>query len=232
MLEVTQLNGFTGNDGIITSNLIYHYDVGNTGSYPGTGTTLTNLSGTGNNGTLTNGPTFSSSDGGSLVFDGTDDNVVCTGSTTFTEATFLSWNYRNGTQSSFAGLVHSRASTNGGTNFYSNQHTLNYHWSTSPDNPPGWNSGVAIPNLAWSMCVASVKSSSAIVYVCSSTGISTNSNAFSHPSITLNAFKLGLDTGFPRYFKGNMAIALVYNRALTTAEIEQTFSVTRKRFGV
>lgn len=44
-------------------------------SYPGSGTTWTDLSGNGYTGILTNGPTYSSANGGSIVFDGTDDSV-------------------------------------------------------------------------------------------------------------------------------------------------------------
>jgi hypothetical protein len=44
-------------------------------SYPGAGTTWTDLSKNRNNGTLTNGPTFNSANGGSIVFDGTNDYV-------------------------------------------------------------------------------------------------------------------------------------------------------------
>jgi len=61
------------NPRIVTDGLVLCLDVGNTKSYPGSGTTWTDLSGNGNNGTLTNGPTYSSSNGGSLVFDGTND---------------------------------------------------------------------------------------------------------------------------------------------------------------
>ena len=60
---------------IITSGLVLYLDVANTRSYPGTGTVWTDLSRGGNNGTLTNGPTFNSSNNGSIVFDGTDDYV-------------------------------------------------------------------------------------------------------------------------------------------------------------
>ena len=42
---------------IITSGLVLHLDAGNTSSYPGSGTTWTDLSVNGYNGTLTNGPT-------------------------------------------------------------------------------------------------------------------------------------------------------------------------------
>ncbi len=55
---------------VVTSGLVLYLDAGNTASYPGTGTTWTDLSGSANNSTLTNGPTFGS---GAFTFDGTDD---------------------------------------------------------------------------------------------------------------------------------------------------------------
>lgn len=58
---------------VVTSGLVLALDAGNTKSYPGSGATWTDLSGNNNTGTLTNGPTYSSSNGGALVFDGTDD---------------------------------------------------------------------------------------------------------------------------------------------------------------
>ena len=63
---------------IITDGLVLCLDAGNTKSYPGSGTTWTDLSGNGNNGTLTNGPTYSGSSGGYIDFDGTDDYVTGT----------------------------------------------------------------------------------------------------------------------------------------------------------
>ncbi len=60
---------------LVQDGLVLNLDAGNTNSYPGSGTTWTDLSGNSNNGTLTNGPTYSSADGGSIVFDGTDDYV-------------------------------------------------------------------------------------------------------------------------------------------------------------
>ena len=59
---------------IVTDELVLALDAGNTKSYPGSGTTWTDLIGS-NNGTLTNGPTYSSDDGGSIVFDGSNDYV-------------------------------------------------------------------------------------------------------------------------------------------------------------
>lgn len=61
---------------VIDSSLVLHLDAANTRSYPGSGTSWTDLSGNGNTGTLANGPTYNPLNGGSLVFDGTDDYVT------------------------------------------------------------------------------------------------------------------------------------------------------------
>ena len=61
---------------VITDGLRVCLDAANIKSYPGTGTLWTDISRTGNNGTLTNGPTFNSQNGGSIVFDGTNDRVL------------------------------------------------------------------------------------------------------------------------------------------------------------
>ncbi len=60
---------------IVNDGLVLCLDAGNSKSYPGAGTTWTDLSGNNNNGTLTNGPTFSSANKGSIVFDGGDDFI-------------------------------------------------------------------------------------------------------------------------------------------------------------
>ena len=59
---------------IVTDGLVLYLDAANNRSYPGTGTTWSDLVGS-NNGTLNNGPTFSGANGGSIVFDGSDDYI-------------------------------------------------------------------------------------------------------------------------------------------------------------
>jgi hypothetical protein len=61
---------------IVTDGLVLALDAGSKKSYAGSGTTWKDLSGNGNNGTLVNGPTFNSANGGSIVFDGVDDYVL------------------------------------------------------------------------------------------------------------------------------------------------------------
>lgn len=61
----------------ITSGLICHLDASRTDSYPGTGTTWTDISGNGNHFTLTNGPTFdANANGGAFNLDGTNDHIT------------------------------------------------------------------------------------------------------------------------------------------------------------
>jgi len=62
---------------IVTDGLVLYLDAANPRSYPGSGTTWSDLSRTVNNGVLTNGPTFSSANNGSIVFDGSNDFVNC-----------------------------------------------------------------------------------------------------------------------------------------------------------
>ena len=60
---------------ISENGLVLYLDAGNRASYSGSGTTWTDLSGNSNTGTITNGPTFSAANLGSIVFDGTNDRV-------------------------------------------------------------------------------------------------------------------------------------------------------------
>jgi hypothetical protein len=60
--------------GIVTDNLFVHLDASNASSYPGSGSTWTDLTGNGNDATI-NGATYSATDGGLFDLDGTNDNI-------------------------------------------------------------------------------------------------------------------------------------------------------------
>jgi len=68
---------------IVRDNLVLYLDAANTKSYPGSGTTWTDISGKGHNGTLINGPTFSSDNMGGIVFDGSNDAVTLSANSDF-----------------------------------------------------------------------------------------------------------------------------------------------------
>lgn len=80
--------GLTHSPKIVTNGLVLALDAANNKSYPGSGVTWYDLSGNGNNGTLTNGPTFNVGNLGSIVFDGTNDYVSFNNSGTSTSFDF------------------------------------------------------------------------------------------------------------------------------------------------
>lgn len=71
---------------IVSNGLVLYLDAGSTKSYPGSGTAWTDLSGNNNNGTLVNGPSYSSSNKGGIVFDGVNDYVQLSSSTQISDA--------------------------------------------------------------------------------------------------------------------------------------------------
>jgi hypothetical protein len=215
---------------VVTTGLQLYLDAGNASSYSGSGTTWTDLSGNSRDGTLTNGPTYSATDGGSIVFDGTDDYVQCTGSLTVTAATFVTWIRRNGNQGQYDGILFSRATNTTGMDFQvSNQ--LGYTWNDA-GNTYAWQSGLILPNLTWCMVAISVTSTAATAYLCQTSGITTATNTVNHASSLINDIKIARDEFSTRYFTGNIAIAQLYNIALSADQISQNFAADRGRFGV
>jgi hypothetical protein len=215
---------------VVTTGLQVYLDAGNASSYSGSGTAWNDLSGNSRNGTLTNGPTYSATNGGSIVFDGSNDFVQCTGSLTVTAATFVSWIRRNGNQSQYDGILFSRGTNTTGMNFQtSNQ--LGYHWNDA-GNTYNWQSGLTIPDLTWCMIAVSVTSTAATAYLCQSSGITTATNTVSHGSSLLNDIKLAQDDAGSRFYNGNIAIAQLYNIALSAEQISTNFAADRTRFGV
>jgi hypothetical protein len=174
--------------GIVTTGLQLYLDAGRTSSYPGTGTAWTDLSGNGRNGTLTNGPTYSSANGGFIVFDGTNDFVQCSGSLTATAATFVIWLRRNGPQDDFDGIMYSRSANATGISFFGITNKISYTWNNAV-NTYTWDSGLTIPDLTWCMIAVSVTSTSATAYLCQSSGITSATNTVSHTSTTTRRYK-------------------------------------------
>jgi hypothetical protein len=215
---------------IITTGLSLYLDAGNPLSYSGSGTAWNDLSGNSRNGTLTSGPTYSATNGGSIVFDGTNNYVQCTGSLTVTAATFVTWIRRNGNQGQYDGILFSRGTSTTGMDFQlSNQ--IAYTWNDTV-NTYGWQSGLIVPDATWCMVAISVTSTAATAYLCQSSGITTATNTVNHSNSVLDDIKIAFDDAAARYFAGNIAIAQLYNIALSAEQISHNFQADRARFGV
>ena len=98
-IMMTALNNVV-QQGLVTSNLVLQLDPGNPASYPGSGTTWTDVAGTAQNLTLYNSPTYTSGTPSYFTFDGTNQRAAGadTGVVNSTAYTKSAWFYLNGYQ--------------------------------------------------------------------------------------------------------------------------------------
>ena len=224
---------------IVEDGLVLALDAGNTKSYPGSGTTWTDLSGSGNNGDLVNGVGYSGDNLGSLSFDGVDDYV----STNFNPVlnsnrlyTYEIW-FKD---DSVGGFLSNTAliSNYGGsaTTPYSRLHIRNNgtlfigERNTTPTERELSTSFSVVDNT-WKHIVATATSNELFLYV---NGISIGTSV-QRPGGTITSgqnFVIG-GNHLGRYQSCNIAIVRIYlDRALTASEIQQNFKATRGRFGI
>jgi hypothetical protein len=128
--------------------------------------------------------------------------------------------------------MYSRSAAATGVSVYGTTNKLSYTWNNAMDTYQ-WDSGLLIPDSTWCMVAVSVTSTSAKAYLCQSSGITSATNTVSHTSTTLDDIKIGWDDqSSSRFFKGNIGVVMIYDRALSDAEIAQNFNSLRGRFGI
>jgi len=221
------------NGNVVRSGLVLCLDAGSTKSYPGSGTTWFDRSGNGNNGVLTNGPTFSSANGGSIVFDGTNANYVTFGNV-LASLTNLSLEcfVKFGTQSSnYNGII---SKTLDNTNGYEIR-TATYT-STTTDVSFRYVGDTAsigfgtLTNGVWYHLVATGTNGSQKTYINGSLAYS--NTVASSPSANSNSLLIGKLAYAGLYANMSMGYARIYNRVLTATEVLQNYNATRGRFGI
>jgi hypothetical protein len=213
---------------IVLDGLVLYVDAGITLSYPGSGTTWTDINGLGskNNGTLTNGPTYNSANGGSIVFDGTDDYVVFSQVPTLTnQLTMECWFYLNAIQfrnqnrliSNGDNYVIYLASTSQ-LSFYMNNQG-GYIYST----------GNSFLN-SWNHIVATYNGTNRAIYI--NGVLKTTSNASGNVP-NGNILNIGAYQNDSAYtINGRMSQVRIYNKGLTSSEVTQNYNATKSRFGL
>jgi hypothetical protein len=215
----------------ITSGSILYLDAGNLSSYPGTGTTWTDLSGYGNNGTLTNGPTFSSANGGSIVFDGTNDRVNFSINSAFNFGTgdFSVFSWINTTKVSNYTTIFALddASTGNGIILFTTITSGVFRtWVAGAVQ----NTSTSIADGTWKY-VGITRSSGTVYQYINGTSVGNFSAAGSvlsnqHPTIGIYY------NGSDYIYQGNIAGAQVYNRSLSASEVLQNYNAVKARYGL
>jgi hypothetical protein len=238
--EILQ-NYYQGN--IVTNGLIMNLDAGNLISYGGTGTSWKDLTNTTTGATLTNGPTYNTSNGGSIVFDGTDDYVVGPSSMSISQNqpfTLEFWanlsSYTNpypcllqiktDTTYSFIILV-TQNSTYDGITFGSTSDWIRLRNAGNQIVTNTWNQIVINYNGAGVGTASNYK-----MYLntqeqtLSDSGGFINLNQINNIGNVENAGR-GIDS-----WNGRIANFKQYNRALTQSEVIQNFNAHKSRYGL
>jgi hypothetical protein len=217
---------YTG--GIVTNGLVLNLDAAKTDSYPGTGTTWRDLSGNGNNGTLTNGPTFNSANGGSIVFDGSNDYVIVNDSTSLNQLsglTISAWvNKKTGAiriAGKWADLKYNYIvrEISGVLQFYI--------WTTSI---AGGNIGIT-PIQGWNLYTCTWDGTTMRAYL-NTTQSSTTYTKTGNISLVGANLIIGAQYDITEFTDQSMALMQIYNRALSATEILQNYNATKSRFGI
>ena len=233
--------------GIVKDGLVLDLDAGKLDSYNRLGTTWNDISGNGNNGTLTNfsSPSpqtiWNSNNGGSIIFDGTNDYVDL-GSTInnyirinlpFTIEVVVNMSV-SGTDQAFIGnawtspgFLIRKLSTNS-IRFIFLQDGGTYRAKDSPVLTSGWYHVVATYNGSGVNTLSNYA-----LYINSSTiGVTDLSNGTITsivPPNNINLGRSGDSAGFA-YFNGKIPIARMYNRALTASEVLQNYNALKGRY--
>jgi hypothetical protein len=217
---------------IVTDGLVLYLDAANTRSYPGTGTTWSDLSRGGNNGSLINGPTFNSGNGGSIVFDGSNDwvNSETQILKNLQEFTINLWFF---TSTLTGTLLSEGLSSNVGVQFWLgvgvNNTTLQFGDGT---NDSFFNSKITLQQNVWVNLCFTVKNKTGTSYINSvyqNAWTNTNNIAWAG---TIGTFRLGCRENITSFTNSRIAITQLYNRALSTTEIRQNYNATKTRFGL
>ena len=218
---------------IVTSGLVLCLNAADKNSYPGTGTTWTDLSGNSNNGTLTNGPTFNSGSGGSIVFDGVDDYVTCgnNSSLQINQGTISAWVRTTSPGASFRGIITKQQNYGLFTN---NDVLVTYDWGNGQTRSTGINIADGTwKNVAMSFTTnTGTPSNNTIIYL-NGAAILTTTTKFVDNTVNVELGRGGtIPTGNLQFLNGNIATGLVYNRALSSTEILQNYNATKTRFSL
>ena len=213
--------GVAYNSKIVTDGLVLCLDAGNIKSYPGSGTTWTDLSGNGRNGTLTNMEVpgdYTSTNGGILTFDGNDEYVSSTlpALTSYTTSAWVRLRIPNAGEYQLlqtfndgfgmSVLTNKFFTYNGSNNF--GQTVVNdvwYNWVVTSTNTPSNSTKIIINTIV--------------------DGTFSTYGAISSGAIALAGY-----VGQSRYLNADISSFTVYNRVLTAAEIQQNYLATKSRY--
>jgi hypothetical protein len=215
---------------VVQSGLVLNLDAGVSSSYPGSGTTWTDLSGNGNTGTLVNGVGYNSGNGGSLSFDGVDDTVNVTTLDLRQDFTYECWVLHNAV-STFSFLGQGTTTTRNGLHiWFRDGSNLRFGMFSNDTDALSLTTSTGV----WYQYCFTYNHSTFLKQIYRN-GVQLTGT----PQQTQTSY---LGTGTVRigatyssggnYANGRFSSTRIYNRVLTAAEIQQNYNALKGRFGL
>jgi hypothetical protein len=234
---------------IVTTNLVLNLDASNPSSYSGSGVNWFDISGNSNNGLLINGPTFNSANGGSIVFDGTNDyvnNIGTVSSFPFIQNTALTtlsfWIKFNNTLN--LEYITGNTPTSAEKGFFLGKNT-NGSLQVSVFNSGGSANGLVnyaspiglVNDTNWHNYTITINKTinTNTIYkdgVLFSSGAGTGAWTLSSGNSTRTLVLANINNNSFNFFNGNIANYLIYSSVLTAPEILQNFNALKTKFGL
>jgi len=227
---------FSNGPNIVTDGLVLCLDAGDKISYPGSGTTWSDLSPNGNDGTLTNGPTFSNE---SIVFDGTNDYINLAHDDLWKDIgvmTYSLW-FQVEVSDTRQGLISSHANVAG-----SNNDAIEIEIQANNTSFVGFRNAngtfyLAVDSTPYTLNtwhhLTGVLTTTQIEYYKNGELVAINAS-WPDDSLVANSASETLLLGryATLYLNGRIGAFTAYRSALTAAQIKQNFNAHRSRFGV
>ena len=235
---------------IVTDGLVLYLDAANRYSYVSGSTSWNDISRSGINGTLVNGPTYNSANGGSIVFDGTNDYVSAPTLYGFIDPNngitlnyflkisdvsrrnILISNYNN--VSPYPGITGEIGSIGG---VWTNGLRWQVSSNISTAKADVYVSNIIQNNITYFVTFTFDFASKSIKIYLNGTQQTTTSLSINPNNITTNwvqnlNFQLLADVPNSLYYLGNLYNTQIYNRALSATEVLQNYNATKTRFGL
>lgn len=213
---------------IITQGLVMNLDASFTTSYPSGGTVWYDTSPLVNNGSLSNGPTFSNN--GYFSFDGVDDfgtvsnnsSLQITGDQTLE---FIVYPKRRSVRQNW----YNKAYGGEGTITYETGGALNYFWGTSGVNAQPYQgvttngTPLATLNLWYHVTLVRELSTPSRTVKWYINGVLNRSVAAAYTAATAGSASILIGRGYTNNFQGDVGFARQYNIALSQAQVLQNY---------
>lgn len=220
---------------IVTNGLVLHLDAANNRSFVSGSTTWFDLSGNRNTGSLANGPVYNSSNGGNILFDGTNDYVDFFAPNLGTTTTVEVWCKIASTAEKmiFGWLRYTLYCYLGNIGF--NTYNGDVYGISSTQV-----TALGLVNN-WAHYVFEMRSD--VSYTNNKIYINGISQTLGQQNSTENSANRNFNSGFGRiaiarhelitfFMPMNCSSFRVYNRALSASEIRQNYHATKGRFGL